>query len=650
MKEYFLYVDEKTIGPLPQDEIEAKIKSGEFDQDVLIAAEGDEEWKPAKEVLGVRRGVRLSRKTAAEEQEMRAARQEKLDPDIRKKLMRYNLADAISVDKFSPEQAQKAVEIYEKNVAKQKYMKIGVGVLSFLVAFGIVFSILQNVKLSGVYRGLLAPITELMKAPNPDYPAQARSITREIADLEQVRADAKNAEFKQITGKDPRQTFLQRVEIPNEERQILSATVDVSGFIKLAVPEGKEIGDVEIFFAPKVSSGSRKALQEEIDMLQLLKTPLWSDAVLSQKAMEELSAALPQPDGVSKYTRALLDRLSNLHAASVKDEPAHWVELLSSQIRFQDSSGRLYLPAELERLKTREPSRELLNTINSPTTKKMIEDLPKDNSMKTAFMNWALRMMPEFLDKFQKFIDDNKIYYSQEARDAAWNELKAKNAATIEKEFAVTPETEFFGLDPKGHFSIFRNNSKGLAVRFKVGNETVMLPAPFEVQGETGSVPVVTVEDIEIKRVTNEDILPTERYKIVEKTSVGGEPYYLKGKLLSRTIDVIRYSPVINYIEVDKVTPSVSKRNLKPVILLVEDPAEFEAMQVGQEIPIDKLLTMQMVTGKKDTTPMSPTKLQKLPKDKAEALAAKKAAEAAAGKEPEAGTDDDNKASDEDED
>ena len=48
MKEYSIFVDGQIAGPFPQAELEAKIKSGELPADVMVAAPGDTEWKPAR--------------------------------------------------------------------------------------------------------------------------------------------------------------------------------------------------------------------------------------------------------------------------------------------------------------------------------------------------------------------------------------------------------------------------------------------------------------------------------------------------------------------------------------------------------------------------------------------------------------------------
>ncbi len=634
MKEYFLYVDEKTLGPLSQEEIEAKIKSGEFEPDVLIAGEGDDDWKPAKDVLKIRTGVRLSRKSKEEEEKLRAAREAKLDPDVRKKLMLYGLADAISVDKFTPEQAQQAITTYEKNLAKQKYTKIGAGVGAFVVVFGALFGVLSKVKLSNsrehVDRNLLAPIAELLKSPNEEFRKQKIAINAEIATLQELREQTDALEFKLPSGKDSRQVFLSNVEIPAGEQKILTGSVQITGFDEVAVPEDVEVEDVKIFFATKVGSDVNKILQKEIELLKLLKSPLWSDAELSQKALEELAPLLPQPDGAKSQAGRLLERLGKVQVGKIQEEVDEWTRLLESEVRRQDSRGELHLPVEMERLKTRRAkmSKELHNQLNSSKTKDEIEKrYARGTAAKNAVITWALRQMPEFLDKFENFVEEHKFSYSQEARLAAWNEFKTQNTGTLKKAFE--PEKgEFFTLDENGKFKLFRRDARGLAVQMKVGDEIIELPAPFNFQSEKDSVPVITVSDIDVKNVKPEDVLMDEKYRIVEKISVGGKPYFRKGKLLGHTVSIYRYSPVLNYISVVKLDPNSKKT--KPIILQVEDENEFASYEVDGEVPIENLLKMPHFT--KPAEASAPSGITLVQPKEAEALAAKNAAKNAAEK------------------
>lgn len=631
MKEYSIFVDGQIAGPFPQAELEAKIKSGELPSDVMIAAPGDTEWKPAKEVLGIRPSVRLSRKSEAEERRLREAREEKLDPEIRRKLMLYDLADAISVDKFSPEQAKVAVETFERARSREKYVKIGVGVGVFALVFGGLFATLNNVKLSGVNRGLLAPITEMYSAPNEEYKKLIRATEADIEKLEALRADVEKLRFQTQPGRPSRQELVKRVVIPKSRSEFISGTIGLDPILAEALPEGEKPEEVRIFFAPKSPSGKAKeALQEQIELLALAKIPLWTDAELASRVVEALGEQVPSPKGVSRLSGEVREQLEYLRIADIAEKPDAWARWLAREVELQDNQGRFYRPEEKERLLTRKPSRELMNKINSSKLKKEIENMPKDNPTKAATVRWCVQDMPIFLDKFQKFIDDNRIYYSAAAREALWNAWREKYADELKTAFAEAADAESFPLNEDGTFRIARSRDNNLCLRLKFkGGETLYVPAdlrfrPRGSEDKKAEVKAVNMGKIEHIRVKQQDLLPDEKYELVKKISVGGKTYFTTGKILKRTINVTRKSPKLNYIEVVRIpaedegeeSASRKRRNL---CMLVPDEDEFNGMSVGMKVPVEKLLTYEIFPQPKEA--QAPSKLSLLPEPKKEEAA-----------------------------
>ena len=614
MKEYSLFVDDAVVGPLPQQEIEAKIKSGELPADVLVAAPGDAEWRPAKDVFNIRMGVRLSRKTEAEEQRLREARQEKLDPEVRKKLMLYDLADAISVDKFSSEEATAAIAQYESALARKKYMKIGLGIGAFILVFGGIYFTLDAVKLSGINRGLLAPITEMMVAPNEEYPQLVRSTAKDIEDLAKFREEVEALEFKMPNGgKDPRRDFIKRVYIPKEQSKFISGKIDASPLLSRILPEGVTPTAIDIFFSQRVSNDVKKIVQEEIDLLALLKNPLWTDEELAQKLTEELGPELPCPDGVKRLSENYLRQLSKITAAEIAEQPARWAKLLEQEIYRQDSQGRFYRPEEKERLLTRAPSKELLAKLGSAKLKKEIENMPKDSPSKLAVVRWCVSDMPAFLDKFQKFVDDNRINYSQAYRDELWKSFTDKNKAAILEEFEV-PAMSGTTIAEDGSFRIARDNERGMCLRIQVGDVALFIPEDLRFKSEEGGrdVKAFSAGKIERENVKPEDRLLDEKYTVAKKISVGGKTYYATGKIQRKPVKVFRKSPVLNYIEVERVGEADPRsKDTKNICLLVPDESEFNGMAVGASVPMEQLLGYQLFNQPRETQAPSKLTLQR---------------------------------------
>lgn len=621
MKEYSLFIDDAVAGPFPQAEIEAKIKSGELPADVLIAAPGDTEWKPAKDVLNIRMGVRLSRKSAEEEKRLREAREEKLDPDVRKKLMLYDLADAISVDKFSPEQAAAAIALYESNQAKAKYTKIGVGVGAFALTFCAIFFTLDNVKLSGINRSLLAPITEMMVAPRDDLPKQVSSTARGVEDFEKFHGEINALEFKMPQGgRSPERDFVRAVYIPKEASSFITGKIDASPLLAAVLPAGQKVNSTEIFFVARVSSEAKKALEEEIKLRSLLKTPLWTDAELAENAMQALGDAIPTRDSaqVNHNVEELRKRLGQLRANTIEAEPGNWAAMLEGEVNRQDSQGRFYNPVELKRVRTRQPDKEMLSQLGSSKLKKEIENLPKDSPSKLNIVRWCVQDMPPFLDKFQKFVDDNRLSYSQAARDALWKEFLEKNQKTIVDEFEVA-SMQSFPVAEDGSFRIARDRDSGMCLAIRVGDSVLYVPSDLKVaqEGAKSQVKAFSVKDANRIRVKQEDMLMDEKYNVVKKIAVGGKTYFANGKINGRQIPITRKSPVLYYIEVERQGLKDPKaKNQKNICLRVPDEEAFNGMSVGMPIPMEQLLKYEMFQEPREA--QAPSKLALLPQENAE--------------------------------
>lgn len=618
MKEYSLFIDDAVSGPLPQAEIEAKIKRGELPADVMIAAPGDAEWRPAKEVLNIRPSVRLSRKSAEEEKRLREARKEELDSEVRRKLMLYDLADATSVDKFSPKEAAAAIAAYERKQANVKYTKISIGIGAFALTFGAVFFTLDNVRLSGNNRSLLAPITEMMVEPSGELTAQIRSTAKDIEALDKLREEINALEFKMPAGgRSPEREFIKRVYIPKDESNFISGKVDASPILSAILPDGKKPNSIEIFFTKRVSTEARKALEEAVELLALLKTPLWTDEELATKASEALESILPAPESgsASRYAQELKAQLTKLTAATIEQKPAEWATMLSGEVDRQDSQGRFYNPIEKKRLLTRTPDKEMLTLLGSAKLKKEIENLPKDSPSKLGIVRWCVHDMPPFLDKFQKFVDDNRVFYSAKTRETLWKNFTDKSKNLLAEEFELA-STDAFPLAEDGSFRIPGTRITGMCLSIRFGDTLLYVPSDLKipVPGSKNEVKAFSVKGDKRERVKKEDLVHLEKYRVAKKISVGGKTYFATGKVNRKPVQILRTAPILNYIELERQGENDPKaKPTKNICLRVPDKAEFDGMAIGSIVPVEQLLKYEMFQEPKETLP--PSKLALLPKN-----------------------------------
>jgi len=113
MRHFFLHIDNETRGPHTEEEITALIANGTLNADTPCAPEGSKEWEPLSAHFSFGSRLKVNRgKQAATEAES-GAEAVRIDPDLRKKLLIYGLADAATVDSFTQTQALVAVKARE---------------------------------------------------------------------------------------------------------------------------------------------------------------------------------------------------------------------------------------------------------------------------------------------------------------------------------------------------------------------------------------------------------------------------------------------------------------------------------------------------------------------------------------------------------
>jgi hypothetical protein len=113
MRHFFLHIDNENHGPLTEEEIAALIADGTVSADTPCAPEGSTEWVPLSThfSFGSRLKVKRGMQVATDAESETAAT--RIDPDLRKKLLIYGLADAATVDGFTQTQAVAAVKSRE---------------------------------------------------------------------------------------------------------------------------------------------------------------------------------------------------------------------------------------------------------------------------------------------------------------------------------------------------------------------------------------------------------------------------------------------------------------------------------------------------------------------------------------------------------
>lgn len=116
MRHFNLLLGQEIRGPLTETEIEAMIAGGMVNAETPCAPVGAQAWLPLSHFFPSRPSLKVRWNkpvsTAAEE-ELAAVR---IDPETRKKLIAYGLADAVTVEALTQVQAEQAIALKEAGV------------------------------------------------------------------------------------------------------------------------------------------------------------------------------------------------------------------------------------------------------------------------------------------------------------------------------------------------------------------------------------------------------------------------------------------------------------------------------------------------------------------------------------------------------
>jgi len=609
MKELVLFVDGKTVGPFPLEDVKKRFSAGEFSAETPCAEPGDTDWKPLGEMIPPERpAVRIARKTREEEQEMKTATSEKLDPDVRKKLLLYNLADAISVDKFTPVQADTAIRLHEEAMKKGKKLKIVAGVGGFLISFALASLLFTGVNFGTAPGGKGQKLVEkIFENPgNPEYQKTAKRIRSEAENLSKLRDEVAAIKFAAPRNQgDPRQTFLGNVEIKNPDVSTVSGTLDTS-----AIPENLKGNTlIEVIQLKRLDGSLEENIKKQEELFAILTSPLWTDADLRKAIADELAEDFPKCDApeAAEFTKRL---------ALMK------IEGLDAQLQWM--TKRIGEISQNKEIQTRVQSRvkEKFSARKKTSSKKETEAASAQRVADRAaasrrVQDWASRDMPKFLEKLADFLAENEIRYSAEVRATAWREFSEKTLPEISTKVSEN-ETQRVPVGASGAFILDGRNDRNIiaVAHFENAGDVYFVPAKEESAAGT-----LRMQNLSVNRRTlkPEDVLMDEVYLVSEKVKTGGEPLVTSGKILSHEIFIVRTTPEWCYITVEKklAEGEDSARRRNGITLGV--PAEFyESVAVGDAVPMEKLLTFPRF-GKPAESPAT-GRLIPIPEDKLEAV------------------------------
>lgn len=593
MKEIVLLIDGKTTEPFPLEEIETRFAAGEFPAETPCASPGDETWSTLGETFPQKKknAVHVAKKTREEENEMKVATSEKLDPDVRKKLLLYNLADAISVDKFTPVQADAAIKMHEAELRKDRRLKIFAGTGGFVVAFALASLIFNFVEIGTAPGGRGLKIFEKVfeTPPNPENEKYLKRVMTDVRKLNELRNEVAAVKFTAPRGQgDPRQIFLANVVIKNPDVSTVTGTVDYSALAGLNFPQGVV---PEVVQFKRMDGNVAELMNRQRELFNILCTPLWTNKELREAIVRDLAPPVFPGDATIPESVEIWRYITNLRV----DQDAE-IQLQNLSRRVEEIAQSKDLQQRLQsRMSKKFKDRAKKNSApKNSTDAKTAQRVADRQASSQAALQWARGKMPKFFEKLSDYLAEKEIYFSVEERKRAWTEFSQNELPKIQEFVAANEIARVPELD--GHaFVLPGRNTRHIVVDLKFPNgagDVYFIPAEADAPDASGTV---ALPDLKVNRkiLTPEDVLLDEHYVVTQKTKTGGKPLYASGKMCGENVYVVRTTPEWFFIEVERVFDDGDAPAKKPSVVL-RVPAEFfETVNVGDAVPMEKLLTFE---------------------------------------------------------
>ncbi len=492
MRHFSLLIGKETRGPLTEAEITAMIAAGSLTADTPCAPEGSTEWTPLSDhfKFGGPLKILRTKQVANEAEEETAAT--RLDPDTRRRLLLYGLAEPANVDSFTQVQGMLALADHENRIlAKNRRQRLTGYVAFAALAVG-------GVGL-GLARGPAGEVLAFCAGTIVREEGNARNrlniLRSEIGQFAELKARAQRAVFEKPPGGAPALNVIaDRLRIDPYSSFQLRGQADTTPLAKKLSAWGLRLdADRRIYVLRDAPSArTSELLKAQATLLEEVLTPALDEAGFAQLFAETMSF----------FPTAGFPEAGRLRAE------AEGVKM----------SG---LAAYIDRVNFRAHAA----------------------ANQTAQRTWA-DQLAAFAEKLKALQGKVTALTSPAARRQRWSEFNAGPGAELAT-LMLTSGAKEARLNPDGTFtvpSVQGINADSLAqvvVSARVAGDTVFLPwnSRFLGTGRWSSEPMAKAF-----------LIDRERYKVTDKLIVGGRTYYARLQTSSHTFVYARNSPQWRYL------------------------------------------------------------------------------------------------------
>jgi len=293
MRHFSLLIGNEIRGPLTEVEIMAMIAEGALTADMLCAPEGSPDWVPLSDhfKFGVTLKLRRTKAVSTEvEDEIAATR---LDPDTRRRLLLYSLAEPANVDTFTQVQAMLALADHEKKITSTRRLHQGVGYAALIAMIGVG-------ALLGLSRGFGGDALAFCGGLFVKEEANARTsfaiLRSELSQFAEIKTRAERAVFEKPLGGSPGfNVIASRLQIDPHSSFSLRGQVDTAPLTRKIAAWGLKLDDDRriyvLYDAPSAKAAALLGAQSAI--LDDVLSPALEEAGFAQLFAEVMSTFPP---------------------------------------------------------------------------------------------------------------------------------------------------------------------------------------------------------------------------------------------------------------------------------------------------------------------------------------------------------------------
>jgi hypothetical protein len=543
MRHFALFIANEVRGPLSEYEVQDLIAAGTATAETLCAPAGSTAWEPLSNHFTFGSTLKLNRGPAVERtEEESTAQANRLDPEVRRNLLMYGLADAATVDQFAPAQAEAALagRIAEIQSSRRRHQFAGLG--AFLTALAL-----------GAYLGLAdTPVASLLgqaagvwSKEDPKVTEQTKRLEADLRNFEKLRAEAAAAVFAPPVGGTPAlPTLTARLRVAEGSRFNVSGGVDTAPLAGLVGKWNVKLDPTtRLFLLPTPMPTEQAAkVEEQSRVLDVILSPLMDDAGF-ESLRQETVRNFPDQPGVPESAR-LKTEVENMKLAELK--------VMIDRVEF--------------RARACEQQGSTTNLTGSSAQQAGV------------LREWAPKLR-SFAGQLRELHNRLQINVNPAARGKLWSEFNAGPGAELAA-WVLGANAQEVKVDAQGAFVIAETaklDAAAAAGRLlattQINNDTVYLA--------WGSK-FLNCRDLASAEISKEQLLAREEYKVVDKPLTGGRHCVAKGRVGGRELTIERTSPQWRFLTVARDKDADS-------LVVGVDAATYDKFAVGQVVPFEVL-------------------------------------------------------------